>query len=102
LALASGQITAVDTLTIDLVEANEIPAVVIIRWPVKVSVLHRRRFPAAAEAAARTFSAAVVQLSQLKRGSTISYAEYHAEYMGQVGPPLARRWPRAYCHDIHP
>jgi hypothetical protein len=33
--LASGQITAIDTLTIELVQANETPAVVMIRWPAK-------------------------------------------------------------------
>ena len=42
--LASGQITAVDTLIIELVEADETPAVVIIRWPDKPTVLHPRRF----------------------------------------------------------
>ena len=31
--LASGQITAVDAVTIELGEADETPAVVIIRWP---------------------------------------------------------------------
>jgi hypothetical protein len=33
--LATVQLTATDTLTIELVEANETPAVVIIRWPGK-------------------------------------------------------------------
>jgi hypothetical protein len=52
--LASAQLTAVDTITIELVEANETPAVVIIRWPTTPSVLHPRRFPAVADVAART------------------------------------------------
>jgi hypothetical protein len=43
--LASSQITAVDTLTIELVQADETPAVVIVRWPSKPSVLHPQRFP---------------------------------------------------------
>ena len=43
--LASGQITAVDSLTIELVEAEETPAVVIIRWPVKPTVLHPAATP---------------------------------------------------------
>jgi hypothetical protein len=38
--LARGAITAADTLTIELVEADETPAVVIIRWPLKATVLH--------------------------------------------------------------
>ena len=66
-SLASGQITAVDTLTIELIEADETPAVVIVRWPAKPSVLHPRRFPAAADVAARTFAAAVVKLAAIRR-----------------------------------
>jgi hypothetical protein len=65
--LASSQITAVDTLTIELVQANETPAVVIVRWPAKPSVLHPRRFAATADVAARTFAAAVVRLAAIKR-----------------------------------
>ena len=65
--LASGQITAVDTLTIELIEADETPAVIIIRWPVKPSVLHPQRFAAAADIAARTFAAAAVRLAQIRR-----------------------------------
>ena len=65
--LATAQITAVDTITIELVQADETPAVVIIRWPAKPSVLHPHRFPAAAEIAARTFAAGVVKLAQLRR-----------------------------------
>jgi hypothetical protein len=65
--LASGQVTTVDSITIELVEADETPAVVIIRWPAKPSVLHPRRFPTAAEAAARTFATAAVRLAAIKR-----------------------------------
>ena len=43
--LASGQITAVHALTIELVEADETQAVVIVRWPLKPTVLHPRRYP---------------------------------------------------------
>jgi hypothetical protein len=65
--LTSGAITAVDTITIELVEADETPAVVIVRWPVKPTVLHPHRFPSAADAAARTFAAAAVKLAQIRR-----------------------------------
>jgi hypothetical protein len=51
-ALASGQITATDTPTIELVESDETSAVVIVRWPVKSTVFHPRRFPSGADAAA--------------------------------------------------
>jgi hypothetical protein len=65
--LASAQLTAIHQLVIELVEANETPAVVIVRWPVKASVLHPHRFGAVADVAARTFAAAVVKLAQLRR-----------------------------------
>ena len=41
--LASGAITAIDTITIELVEADETAAVVIVRWPAKPTVFHPRR-----------------------------------------------------------
>jgi hypothetical protein len=65
--LATAQLSATDTLTIELIEADETPAVVIVRWPLKLSVLHPRRLPVAADAAARTFAAAVIALAQLRR-----------------------------------
>jgi hypothetical protein len=52
---------------VELIEAGETPAVVIMRWPSKPTVLHPGRFPTAADIAARTFAAAVVKLAQIKR-----------------------------------
>jgi hypothetical protein len=43
--LASGQITNTETITVELIEANETPAVVIIRWPSKPSVDQSKPFP---------------------------------------------------------
>jgi hypothetical protein len=60
-------ITAADTITVELVEADETPAVVIVRWPVERTVLHPRRFPSTAEAVARTFATAAVRLAAIKR-----------------------------------
>jgi hypothetical protein len=65
--LAAGQITPSEAITIELVEADETPAVVIIRWPSKPTVLHRHRFPTAADVCARTFAAAAVRLAAIKR-----------------------------------
>jgi hypothetical protein len=65
--LASGQITAIDTITVELIETDQTPAIVIVRWPTKPSVFHPRRFPGAAESAARVFAAAVVRLAAIKR-----------------------------------
>jgi hypothetical protein len=43
--LASAQLTAVDVLTIELVETSEHPTVVIVRWPDKPSVIHPQAIP---------------------------------------------------------
>ena len=64
--LAESQITAVDTITIELVEADGTPAVVIIRWPAKPTVLHPRRFPDAAASIAQLFARAHVVLAAIK------------------------------------
>ncbi len=61
--LATGQITATETITVELIEANETPAVVIIRWPARPSVLHPRRFPDAAAVLARLFATAATELA---------------------------------------
>jgi hypothetical protein len=47
--LGSGQITSTESITIELVEADQTRAVVIVRWPTKASVFHPRRFPGAAD-----------------------------------------------------
>ncbi len=43
--LASGQINGTASIIIELMEADETPAVVIIRWPAKPTVLHRNCSP---------------------------------------------------------
>lgn len=65
--LASGLVSATDHLVVELVEADETPAVVIIRWPAKPTILHPRRFPSGADTAACVFASAVVTLAQLRR-----------------------------------
>jgi hypothetical protein len=64
--LASGAITAVDTITIELVEADETPAVVVVRWPVKPTILHPRRFPDVAATIAQLFARAHVVLAPIR------------------------------------
>jgi hypothetical protein len=66
--LASNQITATDTVTVELIEADETPAVVIVSWPVKPTVLHPRRFPDAAATIARLFAEAHTALAAIKAG----------------------------------
>ncbi len=41
--LASGQINGCDTITIELIEADGTPAVIIVRWPARPTVLKRGR-----------------------------------------------------------
>ena len=64
--LASNQITATDTITVELIEADETPAVVIVSWPVKPTVLHPRRFPDTAAVIARLFAEATTRLAGIK------------------------------------
>jgi hypothetical protein len=65
--LASGQVTSTQTITVELIEADQTPAVIIVRWPSQASVFHPRRFPGAADGAARVFAAAAVRLAAIKR-----------------------------------
>jgi hypothetical protein len=65
--LATGQITATDHITVELVEADATPAVVIVRWPLKATVLHARRFTSTADTCARVFAATAVRLAQIRR-----------------------------------
>lgn len=64
--LASSQITAVDSITVELVETDATPAVVIVRWPVKPTVLHPRRFPDTAVVIVRLFAEAHTVLAGIK------------------------------------
>jgi hypothetical protein len=64
--LASSQINTADAIVVELVEADETPAVVIVRWPVKPSILHPRRFPDTAAMLARLFAEAATTLASIK------------------------------------
>jgi hypothetical protein len=64
--LGAAQITPSDTLAIELVEADETPAAVIIRWPVKATVCHPRRFPDTATRITRLFAEASTALARIK------------------------------------
>ena len=65
--LASGKLSASDSVTVELVEADETPAVIIVMWPLKPTVIHPYRFGSVADLAARTFAAATVRLASIKR-----------------------------------
>ena len=64
--LAEGQINASGGITVELVEADETPAAVIIRSPAKPTVLHPRRFPDTATVFARLFAEAHTPLAGIK------------------------------------
>ena len=64
--LASGAITAVHTLTIELVEPGDHPPVVRITWPAKQSIIPPSRFNAVAADLTRLIAAAATRLTQLR------------------------------------
>lgn len=64
--LASAQLTASDSVAVELVEADETPAVVIVRWPLKASVIHPQRFPDVAATVAKLFAEASTKLAAIK------------------------------------
>jgi hypothetical protein len=64
--LASSRLTATETITVELIKANETPAVVIIRWPSKPSVIHPHRFPDTAAALAKLFAEAAIRLAGIQ------------------------------------
>ena len=65
--LGTAQLTAVDAIIIELVEADETVPAIIIRWPSKPTVIHPHRFGSAADAATRAFAGAVVRLAHIRR-----------------------------------
>ena len=64
--LASSTINGTDSITIELVETDETPAAVLVRWPLKPTVLHPRRFPDTAAMIARLFAEAATTLASIK------------------------------------
>lgn len=64
--LASSSINGHDTITVELIEADETPAVLIIRWPSKTSVIHPHRFPDTAVTLTRLFAEAGTALAAIK------------------------------------
>jgi hypothetical protein len=66
--LVTGQVTATDSIVVELIETDEHPSVVIVKWPVKPTVLHPRRFPDTAATIARLFAEAHTALAAIKAG----------------------------------
>jgi hypothetical protein len=55
---------------VELIEANETPAVVIVKWPSKATVVHPHRFPDLAAMIVRLFAEAATRLAAIKRGAS--------------------------------
>jgi hypothetical protein len=55
-----------DTVTVELIEADGMPAVVIVSWPLQPTVLHPQRFPDVAATLTRLFAGAATELASIK------------------------------------
>jgi hypothetical protein len=64
--LATAQLTATDAIAIELIEADETPAVVIVGWPAKPTHEPSQTVPDTAAVAARVFGEAATGLAQLR------------------------------------
>ena len=64
--LASAEITPADQLTIELVQATETPAVILIRWLAAPSVTDSRRFASVTLAITRIMAEARAKLTTIK------------------------------------
>ena len=64
--LASGKVTAADTLSVELVESIETPTVVLLRWPAAPSVTDPEKFPTAARAVVAVLAEARAALAKIK------------------------------------
>jgi hypothetical protein len=64
--LDSGQLTSTESITVELIEADETPAVVIVRWPSKPTVICPHCFPDTAAMLTRLFAEAATALAGIK------------------------------------
>ena len=66
--LASGPITTVDQLGVELIQTIETPEMILIRWPSAPSVSDPRRFPAVALAVIALMDQAMIRLAEIGPG----------------------------------
>jgi hypothetical protein len=64
--LAEAVINGADELLVQLIQLDDLPAVVRITWPAKPSIIPPSRFNAVAAEAARLFASASTKLNQLR------------------------------------
>ena len=65
--LGEAQVTASDSIVIELVENHEQPSAVICRWPARPSVIDAKQFGPVATALTTAFAGATVRLAQIRR-----------------------------------
>ena len=92
--LASGQLNRLGTIIVELIEADETPAVVIIRWPSKPTVIHPHHFPGD--------SRAPWCLDRSGRGQRGAEFLHRPQYARRRTPTRARtRLPLGFGHRRH-
>jgi hypothetical protein len=66
--LAESQLTHSphDTVTVELIEADDTQTVVIVQWPRQTTALHPKRFPDTAATVAKLFAQAATELASIK------------------------------------
>ena len=66
--LATGTINGSDRLIVELVEADDMPPIVLVEWPPQPTVCNPDRFPDTAAAVARLMARASTGLARIKSG----------------------------------
>ena len=66
--LADGAITAADRLVIELVQPIDLPATILIRWPLAPSITDPRKFGAMTNAVVAIMAEARAKLAMIKTG----------------------------------
>lgn len=69
--LTSGQITPTDSIKVELVQPDSMPAAVKVTWPLQATVADPRRFPDVAATVAKLFATAATALAAINAGRRI-------------------------------
>ena len=84
-----------DTVTVELIEADGTPAVVIIQWARQATVLHPKRFPDTAATAAKLFAEAATKLASVKSQRRVGHAGRPSRRAGaSTSRPVPHTLPR--------
>jgi hypothetical protein len=64
--LAAGRITGADSISVELVEPSDAPAVVMLHWPPEASITDPTRLPVTANAIMQVLAAAIARLAAIR------------------------------------